>query len=102
MQLTNDVPNSLRGRVQSLAKCRLPQDHLVTEHDGYQLVGGGEVFVHGRSRQTRPGGDSRHGDGIGPFSDKEFLAGGHEIGTALIAMLRDRRSGDARHIVILS
>ena len=50
----------------------------------------------------RPGGDSRHGDGIRPFSDKEFLAGGHEIGTALIAMLGDRRSGDARHIVILS
>ena len=36
------------------------------------------------------------------FGDKEFLAGGHEIGTALIAMLRDRRSGDARHIAILS
>ena len=89
-------------RVQSLAKRLLPQDHLVTEHDGYQLVGGGEVFVDGRSRKPRPGGDSRHGDGIRPFGDKKFLTGGHEIGPALIAMLRDRRGGDARHVVILS
>jgi len=88
--------------VQSLAKRLPPQDHLVTEHDSYQLVGGGEVFVDGRSRKPRPGGDSRHGDGIRPFGDKECLTGGHEIGTALIAMLRDRRGGDARHVVILS
>lgn len=88
--------------MQSLAKRLLPQDHLVTEHDGYQLVGGGEVFVYGRSRKSRPGGDSRHGDGIRSLGGKKFLTGGHEIGTALIAMLRDRRGGDARHIVILS
>ena len=52
--------------------------------------------------KARPGGDSRHGDGIRPFGYKKFLAGGHEVGTALIAMLRDRRGGDARHFAILS